>query len=190
MLFVSCIFALLHSTGPNLIVNDCENQRLAVLAFNAKLDPSRYTAAVDELTDLKEKGNVTAALRLWELEKWATFHKEDDPHRWPQALSEYRPTMVFTDSNGHCTAFWGGFAYSVGSQFQKTGWFITEMNETGMELEHKGNEIHPPTWEKRRVTFKQPYLKPHLVGPDGFSAWRSFIPDDLSESWMPSVDQP
>nr|MDJ0838455.1 hypothetical protein [Acidobacteriota bacterium] len=65
--------------------------------------------------------------------------------------------------------------------FQRSGWFITNLSPHGMDIEHRGNEYHEATGEVKHITFKKPFLKPVVVGPDGFSHMREFEPIALEE---------
>ncbi|MDJ0836540.1 MAG: hypothetical protein QNK37_08480, partial [Acidobacteriota bacterium] len=128
----------------------CGNAHVRALILDAKIDPSRVQTALDEIDvimwddDSEIKASFVAAIYRSELADWYKFQLyQDQPRNWPDRLKQREPTMVYQNpDNGECVAFWGGFAYRLGSQFQRSGWFITNLSPHGMDIEHRGNEYH------------------------------------------------
>ena len=149
----------------------CEKTQLASIFLTAKLDPSMIQATLAELKRVMHSDQpyaLSAATYYWRLKEWSRFLTDDDPRAWSDFILDHEPTMVYVEDET-CLVFYGGFAYAVGSQFQRTGWFITEITRHDMEMEHRGNEDKDATWEIKRIKFKKPYFQPLTVGPDGFS---------------------
>lgn len=192
MLRIFACLSLLVCSAPALeekteCTHECEKARLMDVVLNAKLDPSTLPTAIETLEAAAENGPLiwSAQTLLSELRMWANFYNHDAPKTWP-TVEQSRPNMVHVDGDGMCTAFFGGFAYQVGSQWGRSGWFITEITGEDMEIEHRGYHDTPGTYERKRVTFTQPFIKSFLVGPDGFTRWPSIPPrdwKDYAENW-------
>ncbi len=155
---------------------ECGSSYLDQLVLNGKIDPhalSRSLETLDRIANGKGPDGIQAYLRLWDLSDWAAFRFSSDPRKWPDRLEEREPTMVYQHpETGEITVFWGGFANTVGSQFQSGGWFIESLRSDGMTIEHRGtgSKYNEATWEVQEITFKEPYIKAHNVGPGGFSS--------------------
>ncbi len=201
---ISCLGILL-CTGPigrepekqTCPPDCCEHRRLSQLVINAKIDPAGIPAALEELAKVKDDyvhdHHFIAALYFWEMKEWSRFLIEDDPKSWPDRIEQTSPTMVFVNDVDRPMVFYGAFAYTIGSQFKRTGWFITEITPDGMEIEHQGNTYIEPTWEVKQVTFKRPYLRPILIGPEGFSKMADLPRMDwetLQNNWTAETRNP
>ena len=117
-----------------------------------------------------EKGDtatIAAVIRM-DLARYARFYDhQSDPLKWPSPIWS-QPTAVYLHDN-HAAVIYGGLAYSIGSQLGRSGWFIDQIAEDGMMLEHRGHEHMEGRWKTRWIPFKTPYLLPLAVGPEGFT---------------------
>ena len=178
------------STGKHEHERACGNSYLDQLVIQGKIDPRALSRSLDELdriADGKGPQSMQAHLRKFDLEDWGAFRYSSDPRDWPERLEEREPTMVYQNPDtGETTVFWGGFAYSVGSQFRRSGWFIDSFHQGGMTIEHRGTRYNEPTWEIKEITFRDPYIKAYHVGPEGFARWGMIEPpswDELKEGY-------